>query len=447
MVGCNSSCQSRVGQSCQADIPKRPTLNYHIRWERSGGNELVSGIIVAALTVCFLAFLSVEPDPSKEPHIIAAAENSTGNAQSVAISANGQLVAAGFGGSLRGRFPEKPNGGGVFVWERESGKVVLARGEFGDVVKVGFSRDGRFLAYCRVYTPGDSIEATNTVLIDLQSNELVKQWGGSQVAFAFSPTEDLLVVSGSRTSVFDLKSRTVARTVDVRGARAFDFSADGRTVAGLCDYWEGRRGSPDGLAVFSPHQEQPQFIIANDSVRSANAIALSPSGQQVVTGHTGGLAKIWNVKQQASMDQLQLKTPLAVFPFFSDEGKSLTFATQPANGISWKYDGSSPSGFQFAKGKPASSSDLFRFDPESSKQNGHWRFENASFRTFYARFGRSRHYPEYNPARFALSRDGKTLIAGCNGCCLIDWATGRRIREFVRGQPDDGQKASQSNEN
>jgi len=401
-------------------------------------------MIVASITVCFLALLTAETDLSEEPHIIAAAENRTGNAQSVAISANRKFVAAGFGGSLRGRFPEKPDGGGVFVWERDTGKIILARGEFGDVIKVGFSRDGRFLAYARVYTPGDSIEANNTVLIDLRSTEVVKRWGGSQLAFAFSPTEDLLVVSGSRTGVFDLRSRTVIRTVDVRGARAFGFSADGRRVAALCYHWEGRRGTPNGLAVFSPHQDQPQFVIADDSVRSANAIALSPDAKQIVTGHAGGVAKIWNVKQQASTDQWQLKTPLSVFPIFSDQGMSLTLATQPANGLSWKYDRTSPSGFKITKGEPASSADLFRFDLGSSKQSRHWRFEDASFRTFYARFGSSRHYPEYNPARFALSQDGKTLAAGCNGCCLIDWETGRRIREFVRGQPDARQKSAQS---
>ena len=122
--------------SRQAGVPKHRSLDYHIRGEGSGGNELVSGMIVASITVCFLALLTAETDPSEEPHIIAAAENRTGNAQSVAISANGKLVAAGFGGSLRGRFPEKPDGGGVFVWERDTGKVILARGEFGDVIKV-----------------------------------------------------------------------------------------------------------------------------------------------------------------------------------------------------------------------------------------------------------------------------------------------------------------------
>ena len=146
-------------------------------------------------TSIILALLLASPTPPTTGPLIIRATKNSGNAQSVAVSADGRYVAAGFGGPLKDRFPQNPNGGGVFVWERETGKFVFARGEFGDIIKLGFSRDGRYLAYSRVYTPGDSIEANGTVLVDLTTGKVVKGWRGSRVSFAFSPTEDLMVVS------------------------------------------------------------------------------------------------------------------------------------------------------------------------------------------------------------------------------------------------------------
>jgi hypothetical protein len=80
---------------------------------------------------------------------------------------------------------------------------------------------------------------------------------------------------------------------------------------------------------------------------------------------------------------------------------------------------------------------LFRFELATLKQSENWLFEKAAFLTFYARFGNSRRYPEYNPTRFALSSDDKILMAGCYGCCTVDWVTGKQMRAFVRGQPAD----------
>ena len=392
---------------------------------------------MAGISIVLALLLASPMPPAAGPLIIRATKNS-GNAQSIAVSADGRYVAAGFGGTLKERFPQNPNGGGVFVWERETGKVVFARGEFGDVIKLGFSRDGRYLAYSRVYTPGDSIEANDTVLIDLTTGKVVKGWGGSRVSFAFSPTEDLMVVSGSETTVFDLTTLKVRRTVKVPDAWAYTFSADGKTVAALCYYWTKRNGSPKGLALFTPDREKPRFILNDESIRSAMAIAISPSGQQIVTGHTDGVAKIWSTKKPKANKRLRINTRLSIYPFFCDEGNTLVVATQPANGVSWKYDRSTSPEFKSSTKGTASNCDLYRFDVSSLKQTAHWSFEDASYRTFHPRFGKSRNHPEYNPTRFALSSDGKLLIAGCNGGCMVDWMSGKQIRTFVRGQPTDG---------
>jgi len=393
--------------------------------------------MAASSLVLSVLFASQMP-PTEGPLVIRATQNS-GNAQSVAITSDGRYVAAGFGGPLQDRFPQNPNGGGVFVWERKTGKVVYARGEFGDVIKIGFSRDGRYLAYSRVYTPGDSIEANNTMLVDLTTGAMVKAWGGSRVSFAFSPTEDLLVVSDSGTTVFDLNTLKARRNIKVRGAGAYAFSADGKSVAALCYYWTNRKGTPTGLALFTPQSEKPHFVLSDDSIRSAMAVAVSSSGKQIVTGHIGGIAKIWSTENPKTNKRLHIDTRLAVYPFFGDAGSTLVLATQPANGRSWMYDRSTPAGFKFSARGRASHCDLYKFEFASLKQTAHWLFEDAAFRTFYARFGKSSNHPEYNPTRFALSSDGRILVTGCNGGCTVDWMSGKQLRTFDRSPPADGQ--------
>ncbi|MGE3808012.1 MAG: WD40 repeat domain-containing protein [Gemmataceae bacterium] len=369
------------------------------------------------------------PDDGQKALVIPAQEHAGGNAQAVALSADGKYVAAGFGGPSNGRFPLKPNGGGVFVWERTTGKQVFARGEYGDILQIGFSHDGRFLVYSRIYTPGDSVDDDTTVVIDLESKETVQRW--RKAGFALSPTSDVMVVaSGRDTEIFNLKTRKVERSVAVRSARAFSFAADGKTAAALCYYFEGNRGTPTGLAVFKIDEEKPILYLRDESLRTAQAVTIAPDSKRVVTGHTEGQARLWTVDNKVEPFKIEVDTKLSVFPFFAREGKTLVLATQPANGISWTYDRTDPSGFKFAKGKTPPASDLYFFDFPALKRQQHWRFEDGSYRTNYARFGSSRNSPEYNPVRFAVSTDAKVLAAGCNGCSLVDLNTGKLMRTF-----------------
>ena len=386
-------------------------------------------------SICFvltLAFPSQIGDDA-EPLVVAGMEHSGSNAQSVAISHDGKYVAAGFGGPHGGQFPLKPNAGGIVVWERESGNQVFLRGEFGDIIKIAFSRDGQHLAYSRIYTPGDSIEANTTTLVHLGSQDVVRRW--SAAAFAFSPTDDLMVVSGrSNTEVIELKSLKVESTTDVRSPRAFAFSGDGKTVAALCYYWADGRGSPNGLAIFGLFGEEPPMTVNDPSIRLACAVAVSTDGKQVVTGHTDGEARVWITADPTVPQTLTVHTTQAVFPFFRDQGTTLVLAEQPASGVSWRYDQSETSGFKFESDNTPPTCDLHMFEFPAGNTKGSWRFEDGSYRTYYARFGSSRHYPEYNPGRFAVSTDGKVLVAGCNGCCLVDATTGKLIRTFIRSQ-------------
>ncbi len=391
----------------------------------------------------FLVLAAAAPQAEKaepKPLVIPAKKHAGHNAQSVAISADGRYVAAGFGGPSNGRFPLKPNGGGVFVWERQTGKPIFSRGEYGDVIKVGFSSDGRYLAYSRLYTPGDSVEANATVLIDLNLKKVVHR--STSPAFAMSPTDDLMLIAGRKMEVFDLKTLKPERTIDVRSARAVAFSADGKTAAALCYYWSNNRGSPTGLAVFGPGEDKPRFLVKDDSLRQASAVAISPDGKHIVTGHVDGAAKIWPAENPKNPKRLGVDTNLAVFPFFADGGKTLVLATQPAGGVHWNYDRDEASGFDFKKEQTPPWSYLYRFDFPSQMPQRACRFDDAAFSTFYARFGSGRRFPEYNPARFAVSKDGKLLIAGCNGCCTVETSSGKLMQLFA--PPDKASKTDRA---
>ncbi len=386
----------------------------------------------------FLVLAAAPPaeKPEPKPLVIPAKRHAGDNAQSVAISADGRYVAAGFGGPSNGRFPLKPKGGGVFVWERETGKPIFSRGEYGDVVKVGFSADGRYLAYSRIYTPGDSVEDDATVVIDLHLKNVVHRWRAG--AFAISPAEDLMLIAGREMEVFNLKTLKPERTINVRSARAVAFSADGKSAAAVCYYWSNNRGSPTGLAVIRPKEDKPRFLVNDESLRQASAVAVSPDGKHIVTGHVDGVAKIWSAENPKNPIRLAIDTNLAVFPFFADGGKTLVLATQPAGGVHWNYDRDEASGFDFKKEQTPPWSYLHRFDFLSQKPQRAWRFDDASFSTFYARFGSGRNYPEYNPARFAVSKDGKFLVAGCNGCSAVEMASGKLVQVFA--PPDTASK-------
>jgi hypothetical protein len=194
------------------------------------------------------------------------------------------------------------------------------------------------------------------------------------------------------------------------------------------------------LAVFSPDQEKPRFIVDDESLRSAMAVAVAPDGKHVVTGHSGGEARTWSALEDSEPQRvIRVETKTALFPLFHDGGKSLILATQPARGVHWTYDRSKPSGFDFKGGTSPPTCELRFLAIPSGEAQDIWRFVDGSFRTIYARFGSSKRYPEYNPSRFAVSRDGKTLVAGCNGCCTIDVKTGKLTHAFDRIRPQDSQ--------
>jgi dipeptidyl aminopeptidase/acylaminoacyl peptidase len=137
-------------------------------------------------------FAEAEPKPVVT---VPAVKHKGDNAAAVAISADGALVAAAYGGPSTARFPLEGTTGGLWVWDRKTGKQLYSLKEFGSILRVEFSRDGRCLAYTRIYTPGDSIHTARTALIDWKAGKVVHHWEAD--CFAFDPTGDRILVGTS----------------------------------------------------------------------------------------------------------------------------------------------------------------------------------------------------------------------------------------------------------
>ena len=148
-----------------------------------------------------------------EPMAIATGEHTAPNAQSVAISPDGKLVAAAFGGPSNGRFPLTPTTGGIAVWNRDTGDRVSFAGEYGDIVSLSFTADNQTLLYGRVYTPGDSVDDDRIGFVDVTIGKISQAWNGRgrEHVCAASPSADLLLLEkstdiGRVTSLAELRS-------------------------------------------------------------------------------------------------------------------------------------------------------------------------------------------------------------------------------------------------
>lgn len=384
------------------------------------------------LAISILSALAIFITDDNPSVTISAVKHAGPNASAVALSADGSRVAAGYGGDwVPGTSPMVPRGRAV-VWDRKTGNQLHAFKQIGDILRVEFSPDGRYLAYNWIYTPGDSLHARMVVLIDLKKGEAIHRWESD--SFAFSTVKnDLLVGLDSKIEVVEVPSLNQVRAINVSSARTIAVSADGKSAAALGNFWQANRGSRDGLYHFRLDDGSAPRIRNGENLNKAQGLTLSPDGKQIVTGHDGGEARVWSAADlDAKPRLLTLGTPLAVFPLFLDNGKTLGLFNQPANGMSWSYDRADPSGFKVEKGRTSPWADLYRYDLSADPPKAvHWRLQDASYRTHYARFQTTRGHPEVNSRRYVLSADGRTLVVGCNGCTLVDTTTGKIERSFT----------------
>jgi len=408
-----------------------------------------------AASMLFLLFLRVtslegeEPEqPLPEPLTIAAAKHQMGNAQSVAVSPDGSLVAAAYGGASNGRFPLKPTDGGIAVWKTDTGERVQFIGEYGDIVSLAFTADNKSLLYGRIYTPGDSVDDNVIVLADVDSGKLLQRWWrqGRDYVCDASPTTDLLLLENG-TNICQLLSITDVRAGKLEGtllkfddsysSRCLAFAPDGEFFAAVHGILEPAFDGDGavkpnvklirnkGLTLFSADKSATLKRIVSDDLLDCTAVTVSPAGKWIATGHKQGVVRIWNGKDQTPTYKLSLPTEAYVRPVFSPDGSQLAVLTQAAASRTWKY-AETPSGFEFGERQDGATCEVIFYETESFKPVRHWRFPDGVFRIWHA----NRPLASLNPQRIAFSPDGKQLLIGAGGVTLLDIETGKTVRQF-----------------
>ena len=344
--------------------------------------------------------------------------------QCVAFSPDGKTVAAGFGGGTNGRFPLEPRGGGIAIYDRETGKRLHFAPEYGDVIGLQFSGDGHWLIYTRLYTPGDSIDDNRVVVIDVATGKERQHWEVDQVAA--SVAGNLLAMRRARgIEVYDIENLTKRHELDVRSARVLALSPDARLLAAVV----ATRSDPE-LQLIELSTGAVSRSAGKPELRTALALVWPPDGKSLATGHAGGVAMLWSASDLTARHTFAVETAAHVRPVFAPGGDVLWLFSQPVASVRWTYDQSAASGFKFENARTETDCDAWSFGLADYQSRAHWRFVDASFGTWYVRFGRSNSWPEYNPWRFALSADGRWLAAGCHGAAMYELPSGKLVRQF-----------------
>ncbi len=379
---------------------------------------------------------------------ISTGEHKLANAQSVAFSPDGRLVAAAFGGASNGRFPLKPTEGGIAVWNAETGKRVQFVGEYGDIVSLNFTSDSKSLLYGRLYTPGDSVDDDTMALVDIATGEKSQPWGrfGRWHVCAASPTQDVLLMEHG-AAIAHVMSQAELRAGKQEGIElAFADSYSPRCAAfspqGKCFAVVHGRTKPipdadgkvrpnakrivyDSLTLFDTDMQGVRCRVTNDALADCYAVSLAPDGKWIATGHRRGVVRIWDGKKNEPARTLTVPSDGDARPIFSPDGQTLAVLAQASSSRTWRY-ADTPSGFAFDEADSGVQSEVVFFETKSFLPTGRWQFEDGAFRTWHA----NRPQASLNPGRIAYSPDGKRLLIGAAGVTLIDVATGEYVRTF-----------------
>ena len=169
------------------------------------------------------------------------------DAHCVAFSRDGKLVAIAFSGQSNQQFPPgahpNPRKCGVVQWFDVASKRRLQRKEtFGDITRVAFSPDGRFVAASRLYTTLDGIGLNEVHVWQVATGKTEYIFDRCQ-AFTFSPSRDeILVTSRRRCVAYQLSDGTKIETfASLAGALSISCSPNGQRLAGVVttknEYW------------------------------------------------------------------------------------------------------------------------------------------------------------------------------------------------------------------
>lgn len=399
--------------------------------------------------ILLLFVLSVAPANADEPAIvIPASPHPVENAQSVAYSSDGRLVAAGFGGPMTGHDDTLKQFGRIEIWDAATGKRLKSVAEHGDIVGLQFTSDGKACLASRVYTPGDSVDANISRLIPLGEGEAsLFPFGRNSYIAAVSPTEPQLAIVQGRdiARIFEglepgRKSgdARVLSTVDSYSGRCLAFSPDGGIFAAVHGRQEpivrndgtvilkARAIRIKGLTLFETATWSVQDSAVSDELFNCSALAVSPEARWLATGHPNGIVRVWDGRSLTKTHEFNLQTAASVLPRFSPDGQTLALLTQPSDGPGLRYSRGEGK-YQFNGEKLGTACELKLYQAGDWKLLRTFRFDAGAFATYHANLPAA----SRNPARLAFSPDSQQILVGCNGVILLDAETGETIRQFA----------------
>lgn len=325
--------------------------------------------------------------------------------QAVACSPSGTIVATACSGMSDDTFPPRPHPdvrkcGVIAVWDVASGKRLWRFETFGDITRLAFSVDGSLLAASRLYQAADGVTLHEVRLWDVGTGKSVKTLDRCQ-AFDFSPDgRQLAVLSRTRCVIYTLNDWTKETQVKpLGGSLAIAFAGDSSLLCGivkiqgqyairLCEVPTGE------VKAESRRLDEPFF-----------ALAVSPLGETIASGHDGGNVVVWNLPSLDVRTRVQTGIKGHAYPFYSLDGRYLGGGCQE-NG------------------------DVVIWDAQSSQELHRYTFEKGGLRTYYTRADEDRIRPERNPSRFAFSPDSGTFFAGSYGGILRAVEGGQEVRRF-----------------
>lgn len=327
------------------------------------------------------------------------------DAHCVAYSPDGKLVAIGYSGQSNQQFPPGPHPNprkcGVVQWfDVTSGRRLQRKETFGDITRVAFSPDGRFVAAARLYSTVDGI-ALNEVRLWLVATGKVEQVFDRCQAFAFSPLNDeILVTSRRRCVAYQLSGGTKLETIaPLAGALSICCSPNGRKVAAVMaesDEFCIRVVSRSASSVPVDSQRTPQPFYT---------VAFSPDGTELASGHPGGHVLLWDAQTLALTGRLQTGGAGLQYPFYSPDGALIAAGDQQ-------------------------NSDVIFWDRQSGQEVRRYTFKQGGVRSYHLRVGERPIAPERSPHRFVFSPDSQAFLAGPYGGIIRLFSTGQDVQRF-----------------
>ncbi|MGD9647781.1 MAG: WD40 repeat domain-containing protein, partial [Pirellulales bacterium] len=309
-----------------------------------------------ALLVCLTHLPSwanageIDGDSGSAPIVVPHIADAGPNAQCVALSADGQLVAAAYGGPTNHRFPLQPRGGGIAIYQRATGKRLHFVAEYGDIIQLQFSADGRALVYTRLYTPGDSVDDNVTVVLDTKTGAARQRWRVGEVAASVSASAAkdgdqaglVAIRGGGSVELYDLKELAKVQQLDQLSARVIALSPKAERLAAITLNREG-----PSLRIIESATSRDLCSASDDDLRTALVLEWSADGKLLATGHAQGLAKLWRAEDLELLHTFAVETAAHVRPVFATASDALWLFSQPVQGVRWSYDRQAASGFKF----------------------------------------------------------------------------------------------------